>query len=142
MPDEKKLLFRLTRKDFVIEAKRGSGKGGQNRNVTNSACRIRHPPSGAEGQAQDERSYKQNEQLAFQRLCASPVFKRWHKLETARQLGQLDDVEQTVEAKMKEVVVEVKHGEGKWVPEHEGCDDRDEDGGCNHGVEDYPANER
>lgn len=140
MPDEKKLLFRLTRKDFVVEAKRGSGKGGQNRNVTNSACRIRHPASGAEGQAQDERSYKQNEQLAFKRLIDSAVFKKWHKLETARQLGKLDDVEQTVEAQMKQVTVEVKR-DGKWVPEHEGCDDMDSEGGCNHGVEDYPAND-
>lgn len=139
---EKQLLFKLTRKDFIVEAKRGSGKGGQNRNVTNSACRIRHPASGAEGQAQDERSYKQNEALAFQRLVASATFKKWHKLETARQLGQLDDIEKTVEVQMKQIRVDVKDKDGKWVEEeHPGCDDRDEEGGCNHGVEDYPAND-
>lgn len=113
---DRELLFRLTRKDFIVEAKRGSGKGGQNRNVTNSACRIRHPESGAEGQAQDERSYKQNESLAFKRLIATEVFKKWHKLETARQLGQLADIDETVAREMKKVQVQVKH-EGRWVDE-------------------------
>lgn len=116
-PKEKELLFRLTRKDFIVEAKRGSGKGGQNRNVTNSACRIKHEPSGAVGQAQDERQYKQNEKLAFQRLLATPEFKKWHKLEVARRLGQLDDVEQVVEAQMKQIKVEVKNDKGQWVEE-------------------------
>ncbi len=114
---EKQLLFRLTRKDFVIEAKRGSGKGGQNRNVTNSACRIRHEPSGAEGQAQDERSYKQNEALAFNRLINSEKFKKWHKLECARRMGLLADVDANVAIAMREenLQVEVK-ADGKWAP--------------------------
>lgn len=110
----KELLFSLTRKDFEIEAKRGSGKGGQNRNVTNSACRIRHRPSGAEGQAQDEREYKQNEKLAFRRLIESEKFKIWHKQEVARRLGILKDVEAKVDEEMKNVKVEVKK-EGRWV---------------------------
>lgn len=124
---EKQLLFKLTRKDFIVEAKRGSGKGGQNRNVTNSACRIRHEPSGAEGQAQDERSYKQNESLAFQRLVASTKFKLWHKLETARRLGQLADIDATVEAQMKKVRVDVKDGNGKWVEQRCTSCDKTED---------------
>lgn len=117
---EKQLLFRLTRKDFIVEAKRGSGKGGQNRNVTNSACRIRHPASGAEGQAQDERQYKQNEALAFKRLINSDTFKKWHKLETARQLGHLADIDATVEREMKKIQVQVKDENGRWVNEPEG----------------------
>lgn len=119
---ERELLFRLTRKDFIVEAKRGSGKGGQNRNVTNSACRIKHPDSGAEGQAQDERSYKQNESLAFKRLIATDKFKKWHKLETARRLGQLDEIDQVVEAQMKQIQVDVKK-DGKWVPEETSIED-------------------
>ena len=113
----KELLFKLTRKDFIVEAKRGSGKGGQNRNVTNSACRIRHPASGAEGQAQDERSYKQNESLAFRRLIESPRFKTWHAMESARHLGRLRDVEKNVEAQMApdNLLVEVKDERGKWI---------------------------
>lgn len=115
----KELLFKLTRKDFVVEAKRGSGKGGQNRNVTNSACRIFHPPSGAEGQAQDERAYKQNEALAFRRLVETREFKNWHKLEVARRMGLLKKVEAEVEEQMRpeNLHVEVKDENGRWKKE-------------------------
>ena len=116
---EKELLFKLTRKDFIVEAKRGSGKGGQNRNVTNSACRITHPASGAVGQAQDERAYKQNESLAFRRLIETTKFKMWHKMEVARQLGLLKDVEKNVEEEMKKIKVEVKDENGRWVDEQD-----------------------
>ena len=110
----KELLFSLTRKDFVVEAKRGSGKGGQNRNVTNSACRITHPPSGAVGQAQDERDYKQNEKLAFQRCVNTAKFQMWHKMEVSRRLGHLKEVEANVERQMLDIRVEGKTGEGRW----------------------------
>lgn len=115
--EEKKreLLFTLTRKDFVVEAKRGSGKGGQNRNVTNSACRITHPASGAVGQAQDERAYKQNEKLAFNRLLDTKKFKLWHKMECARLMGLLADVDKKVAEEMKKIRVDVKNSEGRWV---------------------------
>lgn len=113
---EKQLLFRLTRKDFKIEAFRGGGNGGQNRNVTNSACRITHPPSGAVAQAQEERQYKQNEKTAFRRLLETPKFKQWHKMECARLMGLLADVDKTVETLMqpKNLKVEGKEN-GKWV---------------------------
>lgn len=120
----KELLFRLTRKDFIIEAKRGSGKGGQNRNVTNSACRITHPPSGAVGQAQDERDYKQNEKLAFRRLIETPEFKKWHRLESLRREGVLAQVDQDVERMMQphNLRTEVKK-DGRWVPAPEDLPD-------------------
>jgi len=105
----------LTRKDFVIEAKRGHGNGGQNRNVTNSACRMTHPESGATAQAQDERHYHQNERLAFERLVETPKFKLWHKMEVARRLGHLRSVEKAVDEEMKKVQVEVKDENGRWV---------------------------
>lgn len=122
MEPKRELLFKLTRKDFVIEAKRGHGKGGQNRNVTNSACRITHPPSGATAQAQDQRDYKQNEQAAFLRLTATPEFKTWHKLEVARRMGMLKSVEREVDRQMspENLKVEVKSEDGKWVDEGDG----------------------
>lgn len=114
---EKQLLFKLTRKDFVIEEKRGHGKGGQHKNVTNSAIRITHPPSGAVAQSQEERSKHQNEMTAFRRLIETPKFKTWHKMEVARKLGHLKEVEQAVDKAMEEknIKVEVKDSDGKWV---------------------------
>lgn len=114
---KKELLFRLTRKDFVIEAVRGSGNGGQNRNVTNSKCRITHPLSGASAQAQDERSYKQNEALAFRRLIETQKFKTWHRIETARRMGLLRDIDRTVAEEMKKIKIEVRIN-GRWVDEN------------------------
>lgn len=113
----KELLFSLSRKDFRVEAFRGGGNGGQNRNVTNSACRITHPPSGAVGQAQDERQYMQNEKLAFKRLLATAKFKIWHQQEVFRCLGILKQIDETVDKQMKEIKVEVKNENGLWQEE-------------------------
>ena len=39
--------------DFVVTPFKGSGKGGQKRNKTMSACRITHPASGAVSECQE-----------------------------------------------------------------------------------------
>lgn len=114
----KELLFKLTRKDFVVEAKTGHGKGGQNRNRRKTACRITHPASGAVGQSQDEREYKRNERTAFLRLINSTKFKLWHNRMCMEKLGVLRKVEAEVERLMKpgNILVEVQEN-GRWVKE-------------------------
>lgn len=116
---KRELIFRMTRKDFIVQAKTGHGKGGQNRNRRRTACRIFHEASGAEGNAQDERSYPQNERLAFKRLVVTKKFKHWHSMETSRRLGHLENIEDRVEKMMdpKNLRVEVKEN-GKWVREN------------------------
>ena len=54
--------------EVEIQAFRASGPGGQHVNKTNSALRLRHPPSGVTVIAQDSPSQFRNKELAFQRL--------------------------------------------------------------------------
>lgn len=122
-PDREPLL-RLTAADFAFTATRGSGAGGQHRNTRDTAIRCVHPPSGAVGTAQDERSQLQNKRLAFQRCTATPEFTNWLKVETARRTGEAAareaDINRRVDHAMRpeNLIVEIGDGE-HWQPEPE-----------------------
>jgi peptide chain release factor len=55
-------------REVVVEAYRSGGPGGQHRNVTESAVRLRHLPSGVQVTAADSRSQTRNKETAFARL--------------------------------------------------------------------------
>lgn len=114
---EKQPLFSVTKKDLRIDYYRGSGKGGQKRNKTENCCRITHIASGAVGKSEDGRSKEHNKRTAFERMVATPEFQQWLKIETARQLGILADIEQEVERSMRpeNLRVEIQDGEGRWT---------------------------
>lgn len=59
----------VRKEDLRIETMRGSGKGGQHRNKTDSAVRITHIPTGEVGYSEDQRSQLQNKKTAFLRLA-------------------------------------------------------------------------
>nr|MBI3612008.1 peptide chain release factor-like protein [Nitrospirota bacterium] len=60
---------RLAR-DVVVETFRAGGPGGQHRNVTDSAVRLLHRPSGIQVVASESRSQHRNRAVAFERLVA------------------------------------------------------------------------
>jgi protein subunit release factor B len=111
----KELLFRVTAADCEWIYQRGSGNGGQKKNKTNSAVRCIHRASGAAGYAEDTRSQVQNKGIAFRRMAETEQFKGWHKLESMRRLGQLFDIEEKVDREMKNIKVEGKDENGRWV---------------------------
>lgn len=119
MSKDKTLLFSLSKdqKDFIVQPFKGSGKGGQKRNKTMSACRIIHPASGTVSECQEERSFEQNKQKAFERLMEKSEFKNWLEIEKARATGMLYNVERNVEEQMRDsnIRVEVKDENGNWV---------------------------
>lgn len=56
--------------DIKLEFFRATGPGGQHRNTTDSAVRIRHLPTGIVAQATESRSQWENRAVAMKRLQA------------------------------------------------------------------------
>lgn len=103
---DKQPILTLTAKDFVWDYFRGSGKGGQKRNKTSSAVRCRHLLSGAYATCEAHREQSRNKRIAFEKTVKSQQFQKWLKIESARRLGLLADVD----ASLTDENLLVEHG--------------------------------
>ena len=113
----KEVLFTVTASDCDWEYMRGTGPGGQKRNKTESKVRCTHRESGAVGESDETRSQHDNKRKAFVKMAESSKFRAWHKLETARRMGQLTTLNETVDRAMRESNLRIEGKvDGRWVP--------------------------
>ena len=80
---------RLTEEQLLaqceVDTYRASGPGGQKRNKTSSAVRLRHLPTGLIVIAEESRSQHENKAKALKRLCAG-LFLHLRRCHTSREL--------------------------------------------------------
>jgi len=111
----KELLFSVTAKDCDWNYYRGSGKGGQKKNKTSNCARCTHRASAAVGKSEKGRSREHNRREAFLYMIETKEFKNWHRIEVAKRLGELEEIEEKINEEMKKIKIEVKSEDGKWV---------------------------
>jgi len=104
----KKTLFKITKKDFIIETFRAGGKGGQKQNKTSSGVRIKHPESGCVAESRSHRTQPQNKKEAFNRLVKSEKFQNWLRVKAAVVQEGYRSIEQKVEELMDEKFLDIE----------------------------------
>ena len=68
IPKQTRIDTEPLKKQVIVETYRSRGPGGQHKNKTETAVRLRHLPTGITVTATEQRSQSQNLKLAFERL--------------------------------------------------------------------------
>lgn len=113
---DREVLFTVTAADCDWDFMRSRGPGGQNVNKRETKVRCTHRASGAVGESEESRSQKENKSKAFVKMANTPKFKAWHKLECAKRMGKLADIDEAVERELRRNVKTEGRVDGKWVP--------------------------
>ena len=100
-------------KDCRVDTFRAGGPGGQRQNKVSSGVRIIHEPSGAVGEARDERSQLQNKKLAFRRMANDPKFALWVRMQSGYEAKAQAWVSKMMDEKY--IKTEVHDEKGRWV---------------------------
>lgn len=100
--------------DVRVDTYRDSGAGGQHRNVTDSAVRLTHMPTGIVVTASEERSQHANRKRAYKRLYEALSASQEQSLHDETNAQRIEDFSKQNEWVWCAWRDEVKHGKRKY----------------------------